>query len=80
MGKQRFGRPSHMVSAYLDEETYRKAKESHITFSHLIALGLKSTKIQQDFNFLMLQFEDLRKKQARTAELLGKYAGNSEIE
>ncbi len=80
MVKMNFGKAYHMISAYLDEETYLLGKQTHITWSHLIKQGLKFTEIQQKFNFLMLKYEELEKKQQRTAELLGKYAaGDSNV-
>ncbi len=74
-GKRMFGKSYHMISAYLDEETYQLGKQSHITWSHLIKMGLLSGATQSKFNILMLKYEELAEKQRRTADLLGKYAG-----
>lgn len=67
----------HMISAYLDEETYKSGKQSGVRWAHLIKLGLQNTATQVKFNTLMLQFNELQEKQRRTAELLGKYAGET---
>lgn len=69
----------HMISCYLSEETYEMGKKSGIRWAHLIGMGLLTTQIQSKFNTLMLQYRDLEEKQRRTAELLGKYAGGSNV-
>lgn len=65
----------HMISAYLDHETYEIGKQTHIPWAHLIKLGILNSSTQTKFNLLMMRYNELEEKQRRTAELLGKYAG-----
>lgn len=73
-------KPKVVISAAISAETYQKGKESGIKWSHLIEQGLKFSEVQQKFNYVMMKYDELEKKQQRTAELLGKYAaGDSNV-
>jgi hypothetical protein len=73
------GKGYRMISAYLREEIYRKGKETHIRWGYLIEKGIKSVELERNFNELLNEYTKLQEKQRRTAELLGKYAGETNV-
>lgn len=66
------------ISANIPLEIYKAGKLSGIKWGTLIKMGIEKINIQHKFNELMIRYEELEKKQRRTAQLLNQYATGGE--